>query len=47
MGGGSRRIPLQVGVRIVQYRDRAKPSLGITTTSGCYEVPEGVKAEKF
>ncbi|MFH8435128.1 hypothetical protein ACH4A3_07845 [Streptomyces sp. NPDC018007] len=37
----------KVSVWIVQYRDRAKPSLGITTTSGCYEVPEGAKVEKF
>ncbi|MFE9698408.1 hypothetical protein [Streptomyces sp. NPDC006270] len=37
----------KVSVWIVQYRDREKPSLGITTTSGCYEVPEGAKVEKF
>ncbi|MDQ0985485.1 hypothetical protein [Streptomyces sp. V2I9] len=37
----------KVSVWIVQYRDRAKPSLGITATSGCYEVPEGAKVEKF
>ncbi|MFI1224174.1 MULTISPECIES: hypothetical protein [unclassified Streptomyces] len=37
----------KVSVWIVQYRDRAKPSLGITTMSGCYEVPEGTKVEKF
>ncbi|MCQ1580980.1 hypothetical protein [Streptomyces parvus] len=37
----------KVSVWIVQYRDRAKPSLGITTTSGCYEVPEGAKVENF
>ncbi|MFI9018240.1 hypothetical protein ACIGZI_29790 [Streptomyces griseus] len=37
----------KASVWIVQYRDRAKPSLGITVTSGCYEVPEGAKVEKF
>ncbi|MFF8506023.1 hypothetical protein ACF07L_36075 [Streptomyces anulatus] len=37
----------KVSVWIVQYRDRAKPSLGITATAGCYEVPEGAKVEKF
>lgn len=37
----------KVSAWIVQYRERAKPSLGITLTSGCYEVPEGATVERF
>ncbi|MDT0493388.1 hypothetical protein ACPEIF_07370 [Streptomyces sp. NPDC012600] len=37
----------KVSAWIVQYRERAKPSLGITLTSGCYEVPEGATVDKF
>lgn len=37
----------KVSVWIVQYREREKPSLGITLTSGCYEVPEGATVERF
>ncbi|MFF1690482.1 MULTISPECIES: hypothetical protein [unclassified Streptomyces] len=37
----------KVSVRITRYGKRETPSLGITTISGCYQVPEGETVEQF
>ncbi|MFG3368217.1 hypothetical protein ACGF0K_25000 [Streptomyces sp. NPDC048156] len=37
----------KVSVRITQYSKTDPPSLGITTISGCYQVPEGETVEQF